>query len=164
MAQRWVTICLPPDAIDDVEAAITRALAPFEMRQGFPERDMWDTWQIRDGGGGAGFYVRPGHEDDPRLIHDGPNQFGIVLLPKRGECAGGPKSLLNVAVHNLSEPDVLTLDGWWVEWSGICRHKDWGETTSREAEPDCPIPPRGIENYLETLPDDTVLVRVCCYG
>ncbi|MCP2318800.1 hypothetical protein APR12_004159 [Nocardia amikacinitolerans] len=38
MAQHRVTVCLPPDAIDDVEAAITRALAPFEMYQGFPEQ------------------------------------------------------------------------------------------------------------------------------
>ncbi|MGW4533200.1 hypothetical protein ACWEOI_19845 [Nocardia sp. NPDC004340] len=49
-------------------------------------------------------------------------------------------------------------------WSGIRRRKDWGETTSGKDEPDCPIPPGGIENYLEALPDDTVLVRVCCYG
>lgn len=57
-------------------------------------------------------------------------------------------------------PDVLTLDGWWVESSGICRHRDWGETTSHEDQPDCPIPPGGIENYLETLPDDKRIIRL----
>ncbi|WP_157514227.1 hypothetical protein [Nocardia concava] len=162
--QRWVTICLPPDAIDDVESAITQALAPFGMRRGFPKRDMRDTWQIHDGGAGAGFYVRPGHEDDPRLIHDGPNQFGITLLPTRGECAGGPKSLLNVPIHNMSEPDILTLDGWWIEQSGLRRHKDSPENPSVENQFDRPSPPPDIENYLDTLPDDTVLVRVCCHS
>ncbi|MFD6357673.1 hypothetical protein [Nocardia tengchongensis] len=164
LAQISVTVCLPPDTIDDVEAAITRALAPFEMHQGFPERDMWNTWRLRSGGDGAGFYVRPGHEDDPRLIHDGPNQFGIVLPPKRGECAGGPKALLDVATHNFAEPDVLTLDGWWIESSGVCRHKDWDKNTSPVDQPACPIPPGDLGNYLETLPDDTVLVRVHCHG
>lgn len=125
---------------------------------------MWDTWRIRGDGEGAGFYVRPGHEDDPRLIHDGPNQFGIVLSPTRGECVGGPKFMLDVATHNLSWPDVLTLDGWWVESSGVCRHKDWGKTNPSGDESDRPIPPVDIENYLETLPDDTVLVRVHCHG
>ncbi|GAB2444091.1 hypothetical protein [Nocardia tengchongensis] len=163
LAHISVTVCLPPDAIDDVEAAITRALAPFGMHQGFPERDMWNTWRLRSGGDGAGFYVRPGHEDDPRLIHDGPNQFGIVLPPKRGECAGGPKALLDVATHNFAEPDVLTLDGWWIESSGVCRHKDWDKNTSPADQPACPIPPGDLENYLETLPDDTVLVRVYCH-
>lgn len=160
----WVTVCLPPEASDDVQAAITRALAPFRMGRGFPQRDMWETWRIRSGGEGTGFYVRPGHEDDPRLIHDGPNQFGIVLPPTRGECAGGPKALLDIATHCLSWPTVLTLDGWWVEPSGVCRHRDWDMNSSDEDESDCPTPPGDIENYLATLPEDAVVVRVSCHG
>ncbi|MGW5106323.1 hypothetical protein [Nocardia sp. NPDC004123] len=59
---------------------------------------------------------------------------------------------------------MLTLDGWWVEESGDCWHKDWDEHTSYEDEPDCPIPPGDNENYLAALPEDTVLVRVYCHG
>lgn len=163
MAHIWVTVCLPPEAIDDVAAALTRALAPFEMYQGFTEREMWDTWRIRGGGEGHGFYVRPGHEDDPRLIHD-TDYAGQVLPINRGECAGGPKALLDVARHTLPWPDVLTIDGWWAEGNGDCCHKDWDANTPDEDEPDCPIPPGGNESYLEALPEDTVLVRVYCHG
>lgn len=164
MTHIWVTVCLPPEALDDVQAALTRALAPFEMYQGFPEREMWDTWRIRGGGEGAGFFVRPGYEDDPRLIHDTPNYAGQVLPSNRGECAGGPKALLDAARLTLPWSEVLTLDGWWVEPSGVCRHKDWDENTAHDDEPGCPIPPGGYASYLKSLPEDTVLVRVYCHG
>lgn len=84
---------------------------------------MWDTWRIRGGGEGAGFYVRPGFEDDPRLIHDTPNYRGEVLPTNRGECAGGPKGLLDLARNTLTWSDLLTLDGWWVEESGVWAHR-----------------------------------------
>ncbi|MFE4460467.1 hypothetical protein ACFROC_24190 [Nocardia tengchongensis] len=164
MAHIWVVVCLPPDAIDDVQTALTRALAPFEMYEQPAERGMWDTWRVRGGGEGAGFYVRPGYEDDPRLIHDTPNYAGHVLPTNRGECAGGPKALLDLARKTLAWSDVLTLDGWWVEESGVWAHEDWDEHTSYEDEPDCPIPPGGNKNYLAALPEDTMLVRVYCHG
>ncbi|WP_269821556.1 hypothetical protein [Nocardia yamanashiensis] len=153
--QPWVTICLPPDALADLKTAITQALAPFDRHQGFPRQNMWTTWRTRPAEPGAGFYVRPGHENDPRLIHDAPNQFGITLLPTPRECAGGPKSLLNIPTHNLSHPDILTLDGWWIEPNGTHHHKT--------NEPNPPPPPADIENYLDSLPDDTILVRVYCH-
>ncbi|MFD3745798.1 hypothetical protein [Nocardia sp. NPDC058633] len=164
MAHIWVVVCLPPEAIDGVESALTRALAPFEMYEQPPERGMWDTWRIRGGGERAGFYVRPGYEDDPRLIHDTPNYAGEVLPTNRGECAGGPKALLDLARQTLEWFDVLTLDGWWVEDSGGGWHRDDDEHTSDEVRPGCPIPPGGNKNYLATLPEDTVLVRVYCHG
>ena len=164
MAHIWVVVCLPPDAIDHVHTALTRALAPFEMYEQPVERGVWDTWRIRGGGEGAGFYVRPGFEDDIRLIHDTPNYRGEVLPTNRGECAGGPKALLDLARKTRAWSDVLTLDGWWVEESRVWAHKDWDENTSYEDEPDCPVPPGGTENYLAALPEDTVLVRVYCHG
>ncbi|MFB8003273.1 hypothetical protein [Nocardia sp. NPDC056000] len=164
MAHIWVIVCLPPDAIDDVQAALTRALAPFEMYEQPAERSMWDSWRIRAGGKEGRFDVRPGCEDDPRLIYDSPDNAGFRFPHIRRECAGGPKALLNIPVDTLRWTDVLTLDGWWVEPRGVWAHEDWDEHTSYEDEPDCPVPPGGNENYLAGLPEDTVLVRVYCHG
>ncbi len=165
MAHIWVTVCLPPEAADDPAGSLAQALAPFEMYSGYPNREMWDSWRIRGGGEGLGFHIRSGFEDDPRLVHDSPRYDGLVLPSRPGECAGGPKELLNVAVHTVRWADVLTLDGWWVEHSGVasyagCDHDAY--PCDHDAE--CPIPPGGSESYLEALPDSTVLIRVYCHG
>lgn len=164
MAHIWVTVCLPPEATDDVFGSLGRALAPFEMYRGYGYREMWDSWRIRGGGEGRGFHVLPGHENDPRLIHDSPRYDGFVHPSRRGECAGGPKSLLNMAVNPAGWADVLTLDGWWVEPDGIARYAGCDHEEPCEHDALCPVDSCGIGRYLLTVPDDSVLVRVYCHG
>ncbi|MBF6167638.1 hypothetical protein IU486_23175 [Streptomyces gardneri] len=167
MAHIWVTVCLSPEAVDEPMGALARALAPFEMYHVPPNRGVWDAWRTRGGGEGRGFYVRPGFENDPRLIHDSPRDDGFVLPTEFGQCAGGPKELLEVAVHTVRSADVLTLDGWWIEgikdgfafYAGCDHDDDPCEHTAARA-----IPPGGNEAYLEALPDSTVLARVYCHG
>lgn len=167
MAHIWVTVCLPPEAVDDLMGSLARALAPFEMYSDNPDRGVWDSWRIRGGGEGLGFTIRPGFENDPRLVHDSPRYDGSLLPRRPGECAGGPKELLDVAGHTVRWADVLTLDGWWIEgtedgfafYAG-CDHAEHPCEHTFER----PIPPGGNEAYLEALPDSSVLVRVHCHG
>ncbi|MFI2352922.1 hypothetical protein ACH492_39300 [Streptomyces sp. NPDC019443] len=96
MAKLRVTVCLPAEAADDPQAALTAALAPFDMDSDNPvDRGMWDHWTILGGSDGTGFAVTPGHWDDPRLIHDMPGWEGTPLLSAPGVCAGGPRGLLD---------------------------------------------------------------------
>src|SRR5262249_11687366 len=155
---------LSPDAIGDVAGSLTQALAPFEMYRGYHNREMWDSWRIRGGGEHAGFHVKPGHENDPRLIHDSPRYDGFVLPSKPGKCSGGPKASLTLLAHTVDWIDVLTLDGWWVEPSGIAMYAGCDHNGPCAHDVGCPILPGGNERYLEALPDDTVLVRVYCHG
>ncbi|MEV0458240.1 hypothetical protein [Catellatospora methionotrophica] len=97
MGSTRVTVCLPAHRRNEVEAAIADALAPFEAMQGHPdERDIWDSWTIRGGSDGWGFWIRPGAEDDPWLLHDAPRYDGEPLPSRQGRCAGGPVGLLNL--------------------------------------------------------------------
>ncbi|MFI5908590.1 hypothetical protein [Dactylosporangium sp. NPDC051541] len=98
MAGLSIVVCLPPEASADVVAAIDRAMAPFEAQRGYPpERDQWDRWAVQGGADGFGFRVRPGFENDPRLIHDQPHwRLGPQPSPA-GMCTGGPRELLDLA-------------------------------------------------------------------
>jgi hypothetical protein len=98
MASTRVTVCLPVEAQGSVEAALAEALAPFESMQGHPdERDIWDSWTIRGGSDGCGFWIAPGWENDPRLLHDSPRYDGVLLPGRPGLCAGGPVRLLELS-------------------------------------------------------------------
>ena len=105
MAGMSVTVCLPPGAVRDVRAALTRALAPFDMNgDDTPyERGMWDSWRIRGGNNGNGFAVAAGHEADPRLVHDDPGPDGEPRPSPPGVCAGGPRALLD---FDFSRPNL----------------------------------------------------------
>ncbi len=97
MAGLWLTVCLPPGAGSDVVAALDAALAPFEAMRGYAaERDQWDEWIIAGGFDGYGFRIRPGAEDDPRLIHDQPHWSDGPRPSLPGMCAGGPTELLDL--------------------------------------------------------------------
>ncbi|MFF8837474.1 hypothetical protein [Streptomyces sp. NPDC015130] len=97
MAGVTVTVCLPPEAADDVRGALDEALAPFflDTSDNPVDRGMWDSWQISGGSDGGGFAVAPGYEDDPRLVHDDPRYDGTPRPSAFGVCAGGPRALLD---------------------------------------------------------------------
>jgi len=100
MAGFSVTVCLPAAAAPDVTAALGAALAPFgDMSDSCWDRGwFWDSWRIEGGADGHGFWIAPGREADPRLIHDGPDyrgRAGLRSLP--GHCAGGPRELLDLS-------------------------------------------------------------------
>ncbi|MEU8003572.1 hypothetical protein AB0B66_20640 [Catellatospora sp. NPDC049111] len=98
MGSTRVTVCLPAHRRNEVDAALADALAPFEAMQGHPdERDVWDSWTIRGGSDGSGFWIRPGAEDDPWLVHDAPRYDGMPLPSRAGLCAGGPVGSLELA-------------------------------------------------------------------
>jgi|GEM_PF-5943229 hypothetical protein len=105
MAGYAATVCLPPEAATDLAGALGAALAPFGPSSE-PEWDfdfLWDSWRVAGGSDGHGFWVRPGCEDDPRLIHDSPAwDDDATRLSFPGMCAGGPRDLLD-----LSEQPVL---------------------------------------------------------
>ncbi|WP_034263666.1 hypothetical protein [Actinospica robiniae] len=115
MAKYSVTVCLSPGTEADLPIALTKALAPFA---GDTDLDwdfgyMWDSWRVRGGNDGYGFWVRPGCEDDPRLIHDGLGSDGVVpdLPSLPGLCAGGPRELLDLS----EEPELgrtLAVEAW----------------------------------------------------
>jgi hypothetical protein len=64
----------------------------------------------------------------------------------------------------LWQPDVLTLDGWWIEDGLHPRH-----STCDEAE-SCPHMAAGwqyqrdVYDYLESLADDAMIVKLKCHG
>ncbi|GAA1390955.1 hypothetical protein [Catellatospora chokoriensis] len=98
MGSTRVTVCLSAAAQGRLEAALDEALAPFEAMQGHPdERDVWDSWLIRGSSDGSGFWIAPGWEDDPRLLHDPPQYDGVPLPSRPGLCAGGPAGLLELS-------------------------------------------------------------------
>ncbi|MGW7207117.1 hypothetical protein [Streptomyces sp. NPDC054837] len=106
MAGVTVTVCLPAEAADDVEGALTKALAPFDS-DAYPDynpvgRGMWDSRRILGGSDGRGFAVAPGYEDDPRLVHDEPAPDGTPRPSAPGVCAGGPRALLDFSRPHLA--------------------------------------------------------------
>jgi hypothetical protein len=98
MSHYWLNVCLPAEASADVLAAIDAALAPFseattvEWDQGY----MFDTWRISDPDYDGGFWVVPGHEDDPRLFHIDPRWENGYQARPLGRCRGGPRGLLDL--------------------------------------------------------------------
>ncbi|TQK49849.1 hypothetical protein FBY35_0123 [Streptomyces sp. SLBN-118] len=163
MAGIRVVVCLPAQAADNVEAAIADVLAPFERDSGIEWREIWDSWTIRGGSETTGFSVLPGFEGDPKLIHDSPRYDGKPMPSLLGKCAGGPRGMLDLSTLHEWMPDLLTLDGWWIEdgdpvhgtcdGSEVCPHMQDG---LRYAED--PV------GYLEGLASDVILIRLRCHG
>ncbi|MEY9860056.1 hypothetical protein ABH935_005692 [Catenulispora sp. GAS73] len=116
MAGYAATVCLPPQAGSDLAGALATALAPFGAKTDL-EWDfgsLWDSWRIAGGSDGYGFWVRPGCEDDARLIHDSPHwQDNAPRLSFPGMCAGGPRELLDLS----ERPELgraLAIEAWEV--------------------------------------------------
>ncbi|MBT2481092.1 hypothetical protein [Streptomyces sp. ISL-94] len=117
MAGYWLTVCLPGEARERLEEAVGGALAPFWLdSDGEISVDLriWDHWRIRGGSEGAGYRIRPGHEEDHRIIHDHPRWDGSVEPSLPGWCAGGPRGLLEVTGpwERAAALARLVWDGW----------------------------------------------------
>ncbi|WP_369776336.1 hypothetical protein [Streptomyces sp. R33] len=97
MAGIRVTVCLPAEVEGDIAGALDEALAPFylDTDENPVDRRMWDSRRILGGSHGSGFAIAPGHENDPRLIHDDPANDGTPWPSAPGVCAGGPRALLD---------------------------------------------------------------------
>ncbi|MFF9347863.1 hypothetical protein [Streptomyces sp. NPDC014734] len=119
MAGVWVTVCLPPEAVVDVEGALAKALAPFyqDTSDNPVDRGMWDARRIHGGSDGMGFAVAPGHEDDPRLIHDDRRYDGTPCPSAPGVCAGGPRALLDFSQPHLASERAVVAS--WDLWHSL---------------------------------------------
>jgi hypothetical protein len=89
MATFRANVCLEPSAANDVNAALTAAMAPFDynLADNWNPAGEWDWWRI-DAGRGYRFAVRPEHDGDPRLVHGKDD-------PEPLHCDGGPRGLLD---------------------------------------------------------------------
>ncbi|MER5556249.1 hypothetical protein ABT001_32090 [Streptomyces sp. NPDC002793] len=93
MAGMSITVCLPGSAATRVDEAVAEAMAPFVSDGvGAVERDVWDSYRIC---GFLGLPVLAGHEGDPRLTADRPRWDGSLEPALPGECAGGPRGLID---------------------------------------------------------------------
>jgi hypothetical protein len=119
MAGITVTVCLPAEAADDVEGALTKALAPFDSDadDNPVNRGMWDSRRIRGGSRDGGFAVALGHADDPRLIHDDPAPDGTPRPSPPGVCAGGPRALLDFSQPHLASERAAAAS--WDLWHSL---------------------------------------------
>ncbi|WP_371618722.1 hypothetical protein [Streptomyces sp. NBC_00454] len=122
MAGYRLTVCLPGEARDRLEEAVGEALAPFWLdRDGDISQDLriWDSWRIQGGAEGAGYRIRPGQEEDPRIIHDHPRWNGSREDSRPGWCAGGPRGLL--VVRGRSERTAELAGAAWDHWQELLR-------------------------------------------
>ncbi|MFG2951940.1 hypothetical protein [Streptomyces adustus] len=118
MAGLTVTVCLSPEAADDIDGALTAALAPFDQDSDNPvDRGMWDSRRIRGGSNGQGFAVVRGYEDDPRLVHDEPTYDGLPAPSAPGVCAGGPRGLLDFSRPQAASERVIAAS--WDLWQQL---------------------------------------------
>lgn len=122
MAGYRLTVCLPGQARDRLDEAVGEALAPFFLdRDGDISQDLriWDGWAIRGGAEGAGYRILPGHEADPRIVHDHPLWNGTREDSRPGWCAGGPRGLLEVAGPSARTGELAGTA--WDRWQEILR-------------------------------------------
>ncbi|WP_371657340.1 hypothetical protein [Streptomyces sp. NBC_00280] len=173
MANELLTVCLPPDAHQDLRAAIEAAMAPFDMNGDHePYQGEWDQWWL--GRPGEEFDVLPGHEADPRLVRAPRDASGEPRHWTRGQCDGGPRGLLDFqgmrtraaqlaasldpyrasqTPYRHRQPEwavptdhLLTLDGAWIYVTVVPR--------SGTSFPDF------ANTYLDKLAPDIMIVRL----
>lgn len=124
MAGMPITVCLPGSAAKRVDEAVAEAMAPFASDGvGAVERDVWDSYRIC---GSLGLPVLAGHEGDPRLIADRPRWDGSLEPALPGECAGGPRGLIDFR-------DALRAEA--ADHAGRVWDR-WQEVVSRHVAPD----------------------------
>ncbi|MFB6615228.1 hypothetical protein ACFCV9_13595 [Streptomyces sp. NPDC056367] len=117
MAGYRLTVCLPGEARDRLEDAVAEAMEPFRTEGSRPysaDLWIWDDWVITGGADGYGYRIRPGQEEDPRIVHDHLLRDGVVRPSLPGWCAGGPRGLLVVgeARERAVRLAGITWDGW----------------------------------------------------
>ncbi|MFD7136493.1 hypothetical protein [Streptomyces sp. NPDC059894] len=173
MAHEMITVCLPPDAHQYLQAAIEEAMAPFDLNGDHePYQGEWDQWWL--GRPGEEFDVLPGHEGDPRLVRALRDARGENRHWARGQCDGGPRGLLDFqgmrtraaqlaarldscrvsrTPYRQRQPEwavptdhLLTLDGTWIYVTAVTQS---GMTCLDFAN-----------TYLDDLAPDIVIVRL----
>ncbi|MFD9630411.1 hypothetical protein [Streptomyces violascens] len=107
-----IIVCLPSTAAERPDEAVVEAMAPFQHDYASSdELDIWDYARICGGADGHGFAVPPGHEGDPRLIHDRPRHDGTLEPSLPGMCAGGPRELLHFTASR-TEAEEIAGQAW----------------------------------------------------
>ncbi|MFJ7905389.1 hypothetical protein [Kitasatospora sp. NPDC096204] len=121
MPRDIATVCLDETAADDVTAALTEALAPFAHdAQPVDGRwqGEWDWWHVYGGDGERGLAVRPGHENDPRLIR---SPIWLDGSPRPAQpahrCDGGPRGLLDLDTERTAAAVAAARE--WDDWSAF---------------------------------------------
>ncbi|MFG2907348.1 hypothetical protein ACGF13_20060 [Kitasatospora sp. NPDC048286] len=119
MPKDIATVCLDGTATDDVTAALTEALAPFAHDvQPVDGRwqGEWDWWHVYGGDGERGLAVRPGHENDPRLIR---SPIWLDGSPRPAQpahrCDGGPRGVLDLDTERTAAAVAAARE--WDTWS-----------------------------------------------
>ncbi|MGY5035388.1 hypothetical protein ACWC9U_32060 [Streptomyces sp. 900116325] len=112
MAGMSITVCLPGTAAGRVDEAVAEAMAPFQRDFArCEELNIWDHARICGGADGHGFPVLPGHESDPRILHDRPRSKGTVEPNLPGMCAGGPREILDFTLTR-AEAEEIAGEAW----------------------------------------------------
>ncbi|WP_224280577.1 hypothetical protein [Streptomyces sp. LS1784] len=130
----------------------------FEDPQGYPTERMWADFTTQPL---LQAFVADPLSQIPELgdilwLH---NQIGLVAA-----LDGDRADFVRRVTARIQQPDLLTLDGWWIEDGdspvhGIC--EDWGT---------CPHLEDGwhyqhdIGGYLDALADDVLLIKLKCHG
>ncbi|MFJ2831745.1 hypothetical protein ACIPC1_30000 [Streptomyces sp. NPDC087263] len=115
MAREVLTVCLQPLAPGAVRQAIAEAIAPFDRNgegKDLPPGE-WDAWWM--GAAGREFWIKPGFEDDPRLIREyEPARVSNAHVIPPARCSGGPVGLLDIdGQRSQAAAEANTL---WREW------------------------------------------------
>lgn len=172
MTKFRINVCLKPCATHEVNAALTAAMAPFDINlsdDDFNPEGEWDWWRI-DAGHGDRFAVKPEHDGDPRLIHADDDREPL-------RCDGGPRGLLDFAATRQQAVDrahagqqdeaatwavtkyaLLTLEGQWIDprrlgpFTGPHPGEEPGTAYARQSD-----------GYLDGLDADCIIVRLLCH-
>ena len=171
MAGMNITVCLPSRAADRVDDAVAEAMAPFEIdHTRGEESDIWDAWRVTGGEDrGRGFTTLPGHERDPRLIHELQSRWlSDPPAPSAfGRCAGGPRELLDFSASPEEAAELAAAA--WQRWRELTKElpaaRSWMVHHDRQvaefrtysmeqASADYGAQPlvRAFDDYLDTLP------------
>ncbi|MEV7522004.1 hypothetical protein [Streptomyces sp. NPDC091371] len=104
MAGYRLTVCLPGAARDRLEGSRPYSDDPW----------IWDHWRIGGSANGRGYRIRPGHETDPRLIHDQPLPDGSrePSLPGRPWGDFCPEWLPGTDYEYLAQTPVAAFARW----------------------------------------------------
>lgn len=115
MAHAIVTICMLDVEESKLQECIVSAMLPYNMEH--DPNNKWDSWVIFGGDADWGLAVRPGHDDDPRLVRNLCYGNGEPRQRWPLRCDGGPKSLLDFDTDRDKEAGLAEAD--WAEWNAF---------------------------------------------